>query len=69
MSLKKTICDTSINDKKGKSKILNTNESTHTRISLLADLLGVTRGQILNSIILSFFRDHEEEIKDRITTI
>lgn len=66
MSLKKTISNTSFDDKKGKNKILNTNEATHNRVSLLSELFNVSKRQVLNNIIHSFFIDNEEEIKDRI---
>ena len=66
MSLKKIICDSSQKSEKGKTKIVNTNETTHRRISMLSGLFGVTNTQVLNNIVLSFFRDNEEEIKDRI---
>ena len=66
MSLKKTICDTSFNTEKSKSKLINTNEATHSRIALLSDLFNVTQKQVVNNIMLAFFRDNEEEIKDRV---
>lgn len=66
MSLKRIICDTTLDNKKGKSKVLNTNEATHSRISLLSELFDVKKSQVVNNIIHSFFIENEEEIKDRI---
>ena len=66
MSLKKTICKKSPNITRSKNKILNTNEATHSRVSLLADLFDVNKSQVLNNIVHTFFIENEEEIKDRI---
>ena len=64
MSLKKIISKKIL--EKGDKKIINTDETTHTRISLLADLFDATKLQVIHNIVNEFCIDNEEEIKAKI---
>ncbi len=66
MSLKKILTATLENEEK-LSKVLYSSESTHQKISLLANIFDTTKNQIVENIIRNFFSENNEEIKDRIT--
>ncbi|EWH10562.1 hypothetical protein KLA_16552 [Cellulophaga geojensis KL-A] len=67
MSLKKTITAPITNNEKQGKKVVNISDATHARISLIADLFNVTKNQAISNIVLAFFKENEDEIKDRIT--
>ncbi|MCL5246535.1 hypothetical protein M4I21_11985 [Cellulophaga sp. 20_2_10] len=67
MSIKKTITAPITNNEKQGKKVVNISDATHARISLIADLFDVTRSQVISNIVLSFFKENEDEIKERMT--
>lgn len=65
MSLKKILTATLENEEK-LSKVLYSSESTHQKISLLANIFDTPKNQIVENILRNFFSENNEEIKDRI---
>lgn len=66
MSLKRIINKPIPENEKREKRILNTNQLTHERVSLLADVFNVSKGQVINNIVLEFVREYEKEIKEYI---
>lgn len=66
MSLKKILKTPISKEEKLSKKSLYTSERIHSRISMLAEIYGCTKSEILTNIIDDFFRNNEEEIKEGI---
>lgn len=67
MSLKEILSKPIPKSKKNILKVVHTSEDIHAKVSLLSELLGITKSQALNNIITLFIKDNEDEIKDLIT--
>lgn len=67
MSLKEILSKPIPKSKKNILKVVHTTEDIHAKVSLLSELLGITKSQALNNIITLFIKDNEDEIKDLIT--
>ena len=66
MSVKKIINSPIPENEKQAKKLINTSEITHARVSLLADIFGVSRNQAISNVLSNFFKENEIEIKERI---
>ena len=66
MSLKRILSKQVPESEKRDRKIVNTNSTTHDRISILADIFNVNKTQVVHNIVQEFIQNNEAEIKEQI---